>query len=122
MHLVLDMNLPPRWVKWLSARGIAARHWSVIGPLDAPDEVVLQVVHSCGGCLLTCDLDFGRIVALAGLVGPSVILLRMRDISPEVAGPSVLACLRETEEALRLGALISIEADGTRARVLPIAQ
>ena len=120
MQLVIDMNLSPRWGLWLSAHGVAARHWSTLGPMDASDEAVLASVRDLHGCLLTCDLDFGRIVALAGVEGPSVILLRAIDVSPEASGPSVLACLRETRAVLRRGALVSIDADGTRARVLPV--
>lgn len=120
MHLVIDMNLSPRWVAWLASHGVQAVHWSAIGALDAPDELVLAVVRSKGACLLTCDLDFGRIVALAGLAGPSVIQLRASDVSPEAEGPTVLRCLQETEESLQRGALVSIEPDGTRARVLPV--
>jgi predicted nuclease of predicted toxin-antitoxin system len=120
MHLVVDMNLSPRWVVWLASHGVQAAHWSAMGALDAPDEVVLAAVRAAGACLLTCDLDFGRIVALAGVAGPSVIQLHAGDVSPESAGPSVLACLGEAAESLRRGALVSIEPDGTRARVLPV--
>jgi predicted nuclease of predicted toxin-antitoxin system len=31
MKLVVDMNLPPRWVAFLAANGIEAVHWSDVG-------------------------------------------------------------------------------------------
>ena len=122
MQIVIDMNLSPRWVVWLHAQGMHARHWSELGPADAPDENVLSTVRAWDACLLTCDLDFGRIVALAGVTGPSVILIRALDMAPEIAGPGVVACLREAGELLRRGALVFIDADGVRTRVLPVME
>ncbi|MDR1307614.1 MAG: DUF5615 family PIN-like protein [Treponema sp.] len=37
MKILVDMNLSPRWVDFLSGNGIEAVHWSSIGPPDAPD-------------------------------------------------------------------------------------
>jgi len=31
MKLLLDMNLPPRWVNFLSGQGIECVHWSDVG-------------------------------------------------------------------------------------------
>ncbi len=37
MRLLVDMNLSPDWIPMLHARGWEARHWSEIGPGNAPD-------------------------------------------------------------------------------------
>jgi len=116
------MNLSPRWSGWLATHGISAHHWSGIGAADATDERVLEIVRARGDGLLTCDLDFGRIVALAGSRGPSVVLLRMPDVTPEAAGPIVLECIRELATQLGVGALVSIDPTGARASVLPVRQ
>jgi predicted nuclease of predicted toxin-antitoxin system len=31
MKLLVDMNLPPRWVQFLATKGIEAVHWSAVG-------------------------------------------------------------------------------------------
>lgn len=120
MRIVIDLNLSPKWGGWLAMHGVSARHWSEIGAADATDERVLEIVRARGDCLLTCDLDFGRIVALAGSRGPSVVLLRMPDVTPDVAGPIVLECIREVAAQLGVGALVSIDPAGARATVLPV--
>ncbi len=39
MKLVVDVNLPPRWVEFLATRGIEAVHWSQVGDLRATDAL-----------------------------------------------------------------------------------
>ncbi|MFM7807370.1 MAG: hypothetical protein ACKPEA_05500, partial [Planctomycetota bacterium] len=77
-------------------------------------------VRARGACLLTCDLDFGRIVSLAGATGPSVVVLRMPIVTQEVAGSVVLDCLLQVSALLEGGALVSIDSAGARATVLPV--
>jgi hypothetical protein len=33
MKILLDMNLPPRWVEFLQHEGFEAVHWSTVGDL-----------------------------------------------------------------------------------------
>ena len=41
MKLVVDVNLPPKWVAFLGARGIEAVHWSSVGDLRAADAEIM---------------------------------------------------------------------------------
>ena len=45
MKLLLDMNLPPRWVNFLSGQGIECFHWSDVGEYTA--EVALRMNIFC---------------------------------------------------------------------------
>jgi predicted nuclease of predicted toxin-antitoxin system len=41
IKIVVDMNLPPRWVPVLKAEGYDAVHWSTIGSPGAADSEIL---------------------------------------------------------------------------------
>lgn len=73
-----------------------------------------------GFVVFTHDLDFGDILATTHAVGPSVIQVRTQDPLPEVVGDLVVTAIRTYGELLERGALITIEPDKLRARVLPI--
>jgi predicted nuclease of predicted toxin-antitoxin system len=42
MKLLVDMNLSPGWVTFLSAAGFEAVHWSAVGAADASDHELLS--------------------------------------------------------------------------------
>jgi len=70
--------------------------------------------------VLTHDLDFSAILAATKGKKPSVIQLRARNISPESVGMSVVNALRHTSDELQAGALLTIDVDRTRIRLLPL--
>ena len=120
MTLLVDMNLSPSWVEVLLAAGHDAVHWSSIGDAAAPDAELLLWARTNDATLLTCDLDFAAILASVSADAPSVVQLRMDDVLPSSAGPIVLAALNQFEEELAAGALISVDPDRARGRVLPL--
>ena len=120
MKLLVDMNLSPSWVGFLSANGFDAVHWVNIGPGDADDVTLLSWARKSGRIVFTHDMDFSALIALAGLVGPSVLQVRTQDVLPEDIGVMVLSVLREHEEALSQGAIVTVLEHASRVRVLPI--
>ncbi len=56
--------------------------------------------------VFTHDLDFSTILATSKDSQPSVIQLRANDISPEAAGNSILAAIRQMQTQLEAGALL----------------
>jgi predicted nuclease of predicted toxin-antitoxin system len=56
MRILIDMNLPPRWVDFFADHGLNAIHWSTIGPLNAPDSEVLEWVREHNHVVFTHDL------------------------------------------------------------------
>ena len=70
--------------------------------------------------VLTHDLDFSAILAVTQGEKPSVVQLRADDVSPDAIGRQVLIALRQMETELLEGALISIDPNRTRLRVLPL--
>lgn len=120
MKLVADMNLPPRWVEFLATHGIEAKHWSEVGEPDATDATIMTWARDGGYVVLTCDLDFSAILANTDANGPSVVQVRARDVFPEGIGAQVVRVLAEQDEALRSGAIITIDEIAARVRILPL--
>ncbi|MDA8019476.1 MAG: DUF5615 family PIN-like protein [Thermoanaerobaculia bacterium] len=120
MKLVIDMNLPPRWVPWLQEQGYAAIHWSEVGSPWASDLEILRWARENDHIVFTHDLDFSRLLAMTHSSGPSVFQVRTEDVLPSAIGNLVVGVLRQHGDALREGAIVVLEADSSRARILPI--
>lgn len=120
VKILIDVNLSPRWVDALADRGHEAIHWSTIGKLDAEDVTILEWASDQGAVLLSCDLDFGAILAATNALGPSVIQIRGNDVLPEAIAERVSQAISHLERELRQGALVSLDIGQARVRVLPL--
>jgi predicted nuclease of predicted toxin-antitoxin system len=120
MKLVVDVNLPPKWVEFLTTRGIEAVHWSQVGDLRATDAAIMRWARDGGYVVLTSDLDFSAMLATSGAAGPSVLQVRTQDVFPESLGAQVIRVLLEQSDALESGAIITIDEIAARVRILPI--
>jgi predicted nuclease of predicted toxin-antitoxin system len=56
MKLLIDMNLSPLWVPFLSAEGFEAVHWSTVGDVSATDPEIAQFAVKHGYVVFTHDL------------------------------------------------------------------
>jgi predicted nuclease of predicted toxin-antitoxin system len=120
MKLLIDMNLSPRWAEFLSSDGFEATHWSVLGPCAATDVEIMAYARSHGHTVLTQDLDFGAILAATGGEKPSVVQIRAESPDVETIGAAVVAALRQTEDQLEVGALLTVDPKRFRLRILPL--
>ena len=120
MRLLVDMNLSPDWIPMLRSRGWEARHWSEIGPGNAPDSSLMKWARDKRHVILTQDLDFSRLLFTSGDGGPSVVILRMKDEFDPAARQNVLRALEQAGPALISGALMIVSGDRARIRKLPI--
>lgn len=114
------MNLSPRWVEALDHAGIEARHWSTVGDGAASDEEIFQWARRHRFVVLTHDLDFGRLLALAGSRWPSVVLLRTHRVLPSESATMLVKVLRRHEAEIEKGAVVVLNADQNRVRLLPL--
>lgn len=119
MKLLVDMNLSPRWIRVLADAGIEATHWSTLGANNTPDSEIMHYARSNDCVVLTNDLDFGAILAATHSEKPSVVQIRAQDVSPEAISNQVIAALRQMTDELASGALLTIDTNRTRLRVLP---
>ncbi|MDE0232018.1 MAG: DUF5615 family PIN-like protein [bacterium] len=120
MKLLIDMNLSPDWVDFLESRGWPSVHWSRIGDHDAPDDLIMQWAAEHEYVVFTHDLDFGAILALTQASGPSVIQIRVEDVSPRGMGTHALSTLESCAAELSEGALVVVEPHRRRVRILPL--
>lgn len=73
-----------------------------------------------GYVLLTSDLDFGTILAVTHGEKPSVVQLRADNLSHENIGKQVIDALRQLAIELEGGALVTVDTERTRLRILPL--
>jgi predicted nuclease of predicted toxin-antitoxin system len=120
VKIVIDMNLTPMWVEYLASAAVEAVHWSDLGHPKAKDHLIMTYAREHGFIVFTHDLDFGNILAVTHALGPSVIQVRTQDPVPEVMGELVVSAIQTYRSLLERGALVTVEPDKSRARVLPI--
>lgn len=120
MKLIVDMNLTPRWVGLLVDAGIEAKHWSTLGANNALDSEIMAYASANDYVVLTHDLDFSAILAATHGKKPSVVQIRADDVSPDVIGFQVIAALNQMVSELESGALLTVDPNRTRMRLLPL--
>ena len=120
MKILIDMNLSPGWVSILNEAGHETVHWTDVGSPTATDRELLSWAKSQEYVVFTHDLDFGAILAVTHAEAPSVIQLRAQDITPDQASKIIITALSKFSAALQEGALISIDEQRSRVRLLPI--
>jgi predicted nuclease of predicted toxin-antitoxin system len=114
------MNLSPLWVQFLTGAGFESTHWSKIGEPSAPDTEILDYASANGLVIFTHDLDFGALLATRKSRRPSVIQVRTQDVLPSAIGEIVLRALHASQSHLEVGALVTVDPNRNRIRMLPI--
>lgn len=120
VRIVVDMNLSPEWVPVLAASGCEAVHWSAIGSAHAPDTEIMDWARTRGFIVFTHDLDFGAALALTHAAGPSVLQARGQRVLPEHTSALILTTIHRYEDELNAGALVVVDENRSRVRVLPL--
>ena len=122
MKLLIDMNLSPQWIKVFEHNGWHAVHWSTGGDPRATDRVIMDWARANGYVVFTHDLDFGALLAVTRAEGPSVIQIRAQDVLPKHLEAVVVKAIKQHETLLEAGALIVVNEDTSRARILPLTR
>ena len=120
IQILVDMNLSPQWVPVLQKHGWQAVHWSSIGDPEASDKEIMDWAKNNQHVVFTHDLDFGTMLALTHEAGPSVLQVRTEDTLPDYLEETVIAVLNQHEADLSNGALVVVDENRSRVRVLPI--
>ena len=119
MKILIDMNLSPKWTAALESHGIEAVYWADIGAESATDDEIVEYARAHDFTIFTHDLDFSAIIAVSRSNRPSVIQLRTGVNSAESAIPLVMSALREWAAEIEAGAILTIELNKARVRILP---
>jgi predicted nuclease of predicted toxin-antitoxin system len=120
VKLLIDMNLSPEWVDFLARSGFESFHWSDIGSPSAPDWEIMEYASAGGFVIFTHDLDFGALLASRNTRQPSVVQVRTQDVLPKSIGDIVVRALRASVSHLEAGALVTVDPNRSRIRLLPI--
>jgi len=120
MRVLVDVNLSPSWVQVLESHGWEATHWTAVGDPRASDRTIMAWAHANGFIVFTHDLDFGAMLAATSVQGPSVVQVRAQDVSPQHLSALVVSVLRQYQAQLHTGALIVVDEEKCRVRILPL--
>jgi len=120
MKILIDMNLSHKWVASFESHDIEAIHWSMVGAANAMDSEIMEYARLHGYAILTHDLDFSAMLALNRWNKPSLIQLRSGIISAESAAPLVISALGQWAAEIEAGAILTIDLNKVRARILPV--
>ena len=120
MKILIDMNLSPEWVQEFKFHNIEAVHWSAAGKFDARDKIIMDWARKHDHIVFTHDLDFGTALALTRAEKPSVIQVRTQNVTVSHLSKIIIPTLKEHTNLLQKGALLVIDEDKQRIRILPL--
>lgn len=120
LQFLLDMSVSPSLRKVLEARGHAAVHANEVGLSSAADQTLLIRARERNEVLITADLDYPRLLALAGAAAPSVILFRGGQYSEAEMVQLLVRVLDELAPDQLLHSMIVVDQHRIRRRSLPI--
>lgn len=108
MRFLVDAQLPPALVEWLSAAGHEAEHVADRQMRSASDAVIWDYALTTAAVIVTKDEDFAQRKVLTG-TGPRVVWIRLpntrrRDLLIwfETAMPQILAALERGETLIEV--------------------
>jgi predicted nuclease of predicted toxin-antitoxin system len=120
VRFLIDMPLSPDLAAWLSEQGHDAVHASQIGLYRASDfDILIRAKHEAR-ILITADLDYPRLLALARSADPSLIVFRdgnWSDTDVIARMGQILPGLSDLEPSI-----LMVDRDRVRRRRLPIDQ
>ncbi len=122
MKLLLDMNVPVRHVEPLAAAGFDVVHWVTVGDPRASDATIAAWARADRRVVVTHDLDFGALLSMSSSDGPSVIQVRIADVLADAWLARVESVLIAHRDALEAGALVIVDEQRARVRLLPLAE
>ena len=120
MKFLADMGISQSSVNWLRQNEYDVIHLREEGLQRTTDAEIVKTATREGRAILTCDLDFGDLMATSGEICPSIIIFRLQNERPENVNRRLEQVLRESSNALEKGAIISVEEARHRVRLLTI--
>jgi len=114
------MPLSPLLAEWLQREGHEAVHAAHIGLGQAPDKEIIAQARKDSRIIVTADLDYARLLALAGSSSPGITLLRGGNYSDkEMLGLIKRALMTISSDRL-LDSIVVVDKKSVRRRRLPI--
>jgi predicted nuclease of predicted toxin-antitoxin system len=120
MRLLADLHIAPATVEFLRRLGHDVVRVSDVMPATSTDAAIVAEAARQQRIILTQDLDFSAIVALARLAHPSIVTLRLSSSRIERVNAVLETVLPAVQQELLAGAVITVEDTRIRSRNLPI--
>lgn len=122
MRFLADMGISPRSVGFLRDQGFEAVHLRELGLDRLPDGEIMEKARREDYVVLTHDLGFGELLALAGAELPTVVIFRLKSMRPSNLNQYLQILITEHHGAMTKGAILSVSEQHIRVRTLPIAE
>jgi len=116
------MPLSPALAAWLRQQGHAAVHALELGLQHAPDIEIMTRAQHDRRTIVTADLDYPRLLALARTAEPSLILFRDGNWSEADVVRRLNEVLGTLSDDDIAQSIIVIDRDRVRRRRLPIVE
>lgn len=120
MKFLIDMPLSPKLAVWLMQQGHDAVHALKLGLARASDTEILERARREQRMVVTADLDYPRLLALAQAEGPSLILFRGGNYSEQEAVDRLRRTLETIPNEELPNSIVVIEKERIRRRRLPL--
>ncbi len=120
MRFLADVGVSVSTVRSLRAEGHDAVHLREENLHRLPDSAILAKARDENRTIITFDLDFGDLLAAAGIRLPSVVIFRLHNQTPLSVTRKLLEILPLVRTKLETGAVIIVEESRFRVRELPI--
>jgi predicted nuclease of predicted toxin-antitoxin system len=120
LRFLADVHISPLTITALRLQGYNISRTTDRLPATATDAEILEFARIEDRIIVTQDLDFSMLIALAKYEQPSLITLRLSSAKPDGVARRLLEVLPRLERELIEGSAITIEDDSVRIRKLPI--
>jgi len=120
MRFLIDMPISPLLAKWLQEEEHDAIHASYAGLEQASDEEIIAQARKENRIIVTADLDYSRILALAGSSKPGIILFRGGNYNDKEMLGLLKRVLTTTASAQLVDSIVVVDKKSIRRRHLPI--
>jgi predicted nuclease of predicted toxin-antitoxin system len=114
------MPLSPQLTVWLVEQGHDAVHATRIGLSTAPDTEIMEVARQERRTIVTADLDYPRLLAVARATEPSLILFRGGSWTEADVRSRMATVLGNIQTADIVSSVIVVERERVRRRRLPL--
>jgi len=122
VRFLVDMPLSPTLAAWLREQGHDAVHAVELGLNHAADVDIMTRAKQEARTIITADLDYPRLLALARVTDPSLILFRDGDWSEADITARMRDILRTLAAADIAQSIIVVDRYRVRRRRLPIEE
>lgn len=120
MKFLVDNNLSPALVAFLSELKFDAVHVRDYGMQRAPDEAILARAHTEDRIIVSADTDFGFLLFRWHKAKPSVVIFRNFSSLPARQFQAIELIANTFGKELEAGSLLIVEPGKLRIRKLPL--